>query len=219
MDDGVITHGARYGFCVYGDYLYEAAQWSGLMIYDISNPANPVLKGMTGPPYPSEPSNWTFNVDADPQTGYAYLVTGHSSLSFVFSVIDITDPSIPTIKKNVILSSQPRDVVVRGDYAYVLTASGLTVIDISNPLNAFVKTSLSFGGTYNMHLAIEGNYVYAAYGDMTSGRIYIINISNPTAPTLFKTFSGLPTLTRGIDIYCGTCYIAASDAFVVVDLY
>jgi len=218
-DDASLSYGSRYGFCVYGNYLYEASQWYGLMIYDISNPANPVLAGMTGPPFPSEPLNWSFNVDVAPETGYAYLVTGHTSLSKVFSVIDISDPASPQVKKSVILTGQPRDVVVRGDYAYVLTDGGLIVLDISDPPNASIAATLPFGGTWNMHLAIEGQYVYAVYGDFSSGSLYIIDVSTPTSPALFMTFPGLPMLARGIDIYCGTCYIAGNGVLDIVDLY
>jgi hypothetical protein len=218
-DDTSLSHGARYGFCVYGDYLYEASQWDGLMIYDISNPANPQFQSMTGPPYPSEPSNWSFGVDVDPDTEYAYLVTGHTSLTKVLTVIDVSNKSNPTIVKTIILPSQPRDIAVRGDYAYVLCSGRLVVVDISDPENAFIETSLSIGSFWNMHLVIEGNYVYIAFGDFSNGRLYIIDISDPTNPTLFDTFTGLPNLTRGIDIYCGIAYIGARDKFVIVELY
>jgi len=76
------------------------------------------------------------------------------------------------------------DVVVVGNYAYVVSRTGnsITILDISNPLNPAYVSSLTdatlLSGAYS--LAIVGNYAYIAV--TTRASLAIIDISNPYYP-------------------------------------
>jgi hypothetical protein len=95
-------------------------------------------------------------------------------------VIDVSDPTNPTIVGSVDTPGYARGVYVLGNYAYVADdASGLQVIDVSNPTNPTIVGSVytpdSAWGVY-----VLGNYAYVAnmvnYG---SSRLQVIDISDP----------------------------------------
>ncbi|QSV59505.1 MAG: hypothetical protein HEQ29_15085 [Dolichospermum sp. LBC05a] len=108
---------------------------------------------------------------------YAYVADGLSGLQ----IIDISNPTTPTLKGNYDTSGYALGVQVVGNYAYVAdNASGLQIIDISNPTTPTLKGNYDTSG-YALGVQVVGNYAYVA--DESSG-LQIIDISNPTTPTL-----------------------------------
>jgi hypothetical protein len=75
-------------------------------------------------------------------------------------IIDISDPSNPTLKGLYDTPGDAYGVAVSGNYAYVADRySGLQIIDISNPSNP------TFKGSYDTPegargVALSGNYAY-----------------------------------------------------------
>ncbi len=83
----------------------------------------------------------------------------------------------------------PWAVTVRGNYAYVATDSGLSIVGIADPSNPIQISNIRLPARA-MGVALSGNYAYVA--DFTSG-LRIIDISNLEAPTevgFYSTPSG-----------------------------
>ncbi|WP_287738211.1 Calx-beta domain-containing protein, partial [Microcystis sp. M048S1] len=119
-------------------------------------------------------------------------------------IIDISNPTNPTLKGNYDTSGYARDVQIVGNYAYVADDySGLQIIDISNPTNPTLKgnydTSSSAYG-----VQIVGNYAYVA--DAYSG-LQIIDISNPTNPTLKGNYD-TSGYAYGVQVVGNYAYVA-----------
>ena len=98
-----------------------------------------------------------------------------------FEIIDVTDPSKPSLA-----GSYPGvygEVIVSGNYAYVLGGSSLNILDISN------IASPTLLGTYNeggRDFYLSGKYAYISrYSDYMS----IVDISNPASPLLAGTYN------------------------------
>jgi Ca2+-binding RTX toxin-like protein len=109
---------------------------------------------------------------------YAYVADYTSGLQ----IIDISNPTTPTLKGNYNTSGWAWGVQVVGNYAYVADyESGLQIIDISNPTTPTLKGNYYTSG-YARGVQVVGNYVYVA--DAYSG-LQIIDVSEFTnkAPT------------------------------------
>jgi plastocyanin len=81
-----------------------------------------------------------------------------------------------------------RDVKVLGNYAYVIsdTEKGLTIFDISNPMDPSPVSEIGFGSSLSA-IAAKDNYIYIA--SSTGNWIKIINASTPTSPTVIATIT------------------------------
>src|SRR5665213_1954155 len=131
-----------------------------------------------------------------------------------------------------------QSVVVQGNYAYVASTGGnstgilgltLSIFNIANPNAPFLEGYITTGtvpwvsgasylnGAYN--LAVSGNYAYIASSG--SSYLYIVNISNPTAPFNVSRLliSGTPGSIYGVAYQNGYCYLATQNqGLTVVDV-
>ncbi|MDD1462571.1 cadherin domain-containing protein, partial [Dolichospermum sp. ST_sed2] len=129
-------------------------------------------------------------------------------------IINISNPSAPTLIGNYNTSGIAWDVQIVGNYAYVAVInyawrvdafSGLQIINISNPsaptlIGNYDTSSI----TYDVE--IVGSYAYVADGN--SG-LQIINISNPSAPTLIGNYD---TSGRAEDVQVVGNYAYVADS-------
>ena len=131
---------------------------------------------------------------------YAYVADGASGLV----VIDISDPSSPTLAGSYNTPDLAYKVTVCGDYAYIANrSSGLQVIDISDPTNPTSAGNYDTPG-YAFGIAIAGDYAYIA--DYDSG-LQVLDITNPTNPT-FAGYCDTPGNAYDITISGNYAYIA-----------
>jgi len=107
-----------------------------------------------------------------------------------FGVIDVTDKTNPTLISYLSHPdlNMPAHLHVNGKYAYV-TAYGsdkLVVIDISNPKNPFVVTSITSSPEFDCirNVYMNGHYLYTA-GSCGGDSVNIIDVSDPYNP-VFK---------------------------------
>lgn len=107
----------------------------------------------------------------------AYVAIGDQ-----LQIVDITDSSNPVIKGTYI--GTVNYVTVVGSFAYVCgDASGLKVLDISNPAQPVEKGGFVTGAVES--ITVAGNYAYVP--DPVNG-LQIIDITNPAQPTLKGTY-------------------------------
>ncbi len=161
---------------------------SALEIVDISNPTNPVHKGVI--------TNGTggalllYPMSIYVSGNYAYVASRGSN---ALEIVDISNPSAPVHKGSIVTGTDgalldgPFGVYVSGNYAYVTSwgSNALEIVDISNPSIPVHKGSIINGTDgalldlpYNVF--ISGNYAYIA--SSYSNALEIVDISNPAAP-------------------------------------
>ena len=203
-----------------GDAGNNGAGLNGFFeIFDISNPASPVRRGRINSQNAGVVALYV-PIAIAVVGNYAFVADSSSGR---LQVINITDPTNPTAVTNIALNITINDMKVVGRYAYVIGASALKIVDISNPASLSITGSLADGvGSAYLNNAngiyVSGNYAYVAVGQNNSdcvGGLEIINISNPAAPShVSKLLAGTPLLTHAHGIYVSGnyAYIAAQGS-------
>lgn len=175
-------------------YLYVAGKERGLLIYDVSNIAAPVLVDSI-----VVNSLDTMELMSVSQDGYyLYLALGNTFIDASLpgmAIVDVTAPSAPVLKsvwKYGTQSGGAGIVKVEGNYAYLgAMRRGLMILDITDKTNPILKSvlrpSISYPNPtspdslkYNARgMAVYHDIVYLCYD---AGGIRIINAVNKTAP-------------------------------------
>ena len=117
--DHYLCIGAR---VIYGDDPAVA----GLYIADISVPGSPVIVGFV---HTDEAGPGDFAITGS----HAFLVTPWYGGSSTLHVIDLSDPTDPTIVCSLPVGDNVEDVIVSDTMAYVTQYGGVQAIDISDP--------------------------------------------------------------------------------------
>jgi hypothetical protein len=161
-----------------GNYAYIIHEKVGMKILDISNPNSPTLAGSL--------DEYEFG-----GTLVDIFVCGHlvylADYMGEFKIVDISIPASPALAGSYTISPESgnlRDIYVSGNYAYLITGGEgfLYILDISKPKSPHLVGTydpaepLSMGKIY-----VSGNYAYIG---MDNRGLLIIDISNPTSPTL-----------------------------------
>jgi hypothetical protein len=148
-----------------GNYAYVAdGGWSGLLIFNVSNPVNP---------------NNISTLDLEYATkvcvsgNYAY-VAGAGDLQ----VIDISDPQNPQTVGSVERSTGAQGMYVTGSYAYIAAyGNGIDIVNITNPQNPTLLTTVDTPGKA-VDIFVSGSHAYVADNE---GGLKIIDLSGLSA--------------------------------------
>ncbi|NPD89329.1 MAG: hypothetical protein HGN29_11435 [Asgard group archaeon] len=143
------------GLTISGNYIY-AANSSGMIVVDISNPLNPQEVSF----YDAIDARMIC-VDGD----YAYLATGFGGMV----ILNITDPLAPSYIGSYATDGVVVRVYIDGPYAFLCDSNkGLFVLDISNPSAPSLINEL-FSGMCVIDVRLAGNYLYVALLDLGIG--------------------------------------------------
>jgi hypothetical protein len=204
---------------VHGDKLYVTASNSSsatdtFFIFNIANPANPVLLSK-------------LDNDAKDNTGLAalavagnYAYVAGALLSDQLQIIDISNPNnlasssiVKTYKLPASGAGDGNAIFYKNGYVYLgLVASGggeFNIIDVHNPQNPQLVGSYSVSNKINS-IYIEGSYAYIA--SPNAKNLMVLDISNPANPllagsyTLATNASGERVLALGNTVYLGRSY-------------
>ncbi len=160
-------------------YAYVACGYAGLVVFDVSDPANPTRVG-------------GYDTDGDSlgiamRSNRVFIADGNGDLS----IVDVSTPSNPTLAGSLKLGydrAQAKDITLSGRYAYIAAMKrGLFIIDINDVSNPQLVGELP-ADYYAMCVAVDGNYAYIA--DYRSG-LKIADVSNPTNPVLVSSYTDL----------------------------
>ena len=186
-----------------GNYAYIAGGFSGLQIFDVSNPLNPVWVNWVDTP--------GFASAVYVSVGYAYVADYDADLQ----IIDIEPPESAYIIKSVDTPGSALGVHVSGGYAYVADYdSGLQIIDIEPPESAYiVKTVDTPGGAFGVH--VSGGYAYVA--DYDAG-LQIIDIEPPGSAYIVKSVDTQGS-AFGVHVSGGYAYVTDEyEGLQIIDI-
>ena len=144
---------------------------TGLQFVDVSNPVTPVKLSTFGS-----------SSDVVLSGNYAYVAAGSDGLQ----ILNVSNPSAPSLVGSCDTSGTARAVDVVGNYAYVADdLSGLQIIDISNPADPLRVGGYDTSGNAR-GLDVAGGYAYVAD---VGGGLQIIDVHNPANPVLLGHYS------------------------------
>lgn len=161
---GMYSTGTTRAITKAGSYVYVVNWRHHVEILDVSTPSSPAFVNSYGKV--DNPN------DVMVVGNYSYVADNFANLR----VVDVSNPFLPVQTGFVDTPLNAMNLDISGNYAYVAHSGGLYILNITNPYNPMVISSL----TYNMTSGIDyyNNYVYV----VGSGGLKIINVSDPVHP-------------------------------------
>ena len=159
----------------YGDLVYYGIG-SVFTITSFEDPANPYTAASITLDDMVEDIVWKVS------SGVTYAFVSGSSLN----ILDVTNPTAPTLLSTTALSGYGEGLAVSGDYAYMAVgSSGMQIIDISNPASPTSVATLAggSGSGYAEGINVSSPYAYLGNGAGTE----IFDITDPTNAFLAGT--------------------------------
>ncbi|MHC4675676.1 MAG: LVIVD repeat-containing protein [Planctomycetota bacterium] len=170
------------------DKLYVASWFSGLRVYNISNPGYFSLL-------------WAYNadtayaaywgVDVYRERAYATASAAPNSAYYGMRILDIAETGYPNPNDRLVgfLNTSDRNVdgvAVRGSYAYYTDGESFEVANISDETNPYIMKQFYFPDSYNFNgVCLNGDYAYV-YGRGGTPNFIVFDISDPTNPVNIK---------------------------------
>lgn len=145
---------------------------------------------------------------------YAYIVR-NSATGPNFIVINVSNPTVPTVVGTLTLAGTPTNVAISGNYAYVSNTSDTTELQV---VNVTTPTAPALAGSYNAAGAANGLGV-AAVGttvfltraaNASNDEFVVINAATPATPVRLGGYSSNVTMNE-VYINNTTAYIATSS--------
>ena len=157
----------RGGIYAYENYLYVITVSGGMLVYNITNPSNPLLLTTT----PISGSAW----NSYGKDNFLYISTNSA-----IRLYDLTDPTAPVLRDS--YSCSPKGLFVKDGLCYIANNSSFVITDVSNPDDITLVGSLSLpGSAYDVAVIEDFAYIANNYygGD---GGVYTIDVSDPATP-------------------------------------
>lgn len=190
---------------VQGDIAYVAAGPDGLLTFDVSDPANPVLLDQYS-------SGAVFYRKLDVQGHLAFVADYGSG----FKVFDVSDPTNIKFADSRGLG-YATDVCVAGEVAYIADGtSGVFIYNVSNPFNIPGPiTSFTLGAANVTALWVQGYHLYVATQVSGGQGLAIYDIRDISSPTLVFGWNGVVTDHYDVFVDGDALYIADSLGYLV----
>ena len=172
-----------------GNRMYTSEWDSGINVFDISNPLNPVLLKTI-----ETSANSTYC-----SNGYLYVAHG------VLFIYDIEPLETVSLVKTVDIPGSASDIKVIGGYAYIAAGNAsLVIVDIDPPESAFIAKLMNIDNSYVID--VSGDYAYITD---SGGEFRIIDINPPESAYIVKSVF-LNRYGSDIAVANGYAYIANS---------
>ncbi len=139
---------------------------------------------------------------------FAYFADGSAG----FLIIDISDLLNPVILCTLNTPGRVIDLHVRDTLAYLADRDSLLIVNVSDPYNPVIigHIGIPSGGAYDVW--VSGNYSFVTEEDWFGGqgKVNMIDVSDPTSPTLVEQISMAAT-PYGLFVLNDKVYVAADD--------
>jgi len=190
---------------VSGNYAYIGSH-DALEVIDISDPSNPVHKGVL---------QGVLNGDSQSSI-YVVGNIAYCSSGGTMYIIDVTDPINPTQISTLDVTgtgtSSSDDIYVSGNYAYL---SNAIIVDISNPASPTIVGQVM--GARGGKMSVQGNFLYVTGSNVegfTNNAITVFDVSNPTSPKIKSVLTNGATSGPLLD-GASSVYTSGNYAYVV----
>jgi len=208
---------------VSGNYLYTGS--NGFRVIDISDSSHPVQVGY------ADVTGDLVEVVSDSLVIYCpNSMTANNTVH----VMDVSDPENPSSLSSYTSPAMTNDLVIRDGLAYVACWwDGVRILDFKNPTNLHLishtmgwTSSGSVPGVdycFAQAVDVDGDYLYIVdykpFSNQDTYGLYIIDISNPSAPNLVNRFQNITSSPKDVKVRDGIVYIADENGGVeVVDV-
>lgn len=197
-----------------GDIAYLANGEDGLVILDLSDPANPVELGG------SELEN-VVNVQVVGDLAYVVeqgLLKDNTAEEDRFVVLDISHPANPEIlgsftPEGPYLHRTLNNFAVEGERVYLVTSDRLVIVDISDLENPVTLGEFSF----NSNISSPGMCVVDEVVYIQANELTIVDASDPANPVAVGGFDA--GWGAGVTVSSGMAYLAGwSEGLTVLDV-
>lgn len=186
-------------------YLYSLDEWNWLRIFELSDPANPVFLGSAFVAW----EVWDFAVHEN----FAYLTAEECAYQDCWAslyMVDTSNPLTPTHGTRIQLTESWATPLVKvfGEYAYIQVNGtyDITVFSLADPAQpTYIGYISAFAYPWLIDFTVSGHYFYStAYnGD---GALVIIDISNPSTPTLVGSYP-IPAMPAAVNVIGSYAYV------------
>jgi hypothetical protein len=198
------ARGSALDICVREQYAYVAAGRAGFMVFDVSDPAQPVRVGGA---YTTGEARSVY-VDGN----RAYLAMGSFDTGGCamdaqgrLVIMDVSNPALPVRLGEYRLNGAGESVVVSNNIAYVAVGEGgLQVVDASDPTKP-VGVGSFLPAAFVGSVAIGGSYIYATVG---GDGLQVVDVSNPAKPVCVGRYSTGDA--RAVDLSGHLAFVADS---------
>lgn len=201
----VFDHGAPVDVVASETTAYVAVTGTGEMwVVDVTSPDAPILQG-AAPISSGNPQGIAWI------SGVVYVAAQEGNVE----VIDVSDPTHPTLIASVATPGSPTNLVAHGDRAFVFDSeAGIQVLDVSDPTSPSIVGATS-AVTYPQSGRVVGDFLYVAAGE---AGLAVLDISTPETPVLLDTLP-LIAAAREIAVMGGFAYVTAGGAGLqIVDI-
>jgi uncharacterized repeat protein (TIGR02543 family) len=186
---------------VNGNYAFVASGSKSIGIYDISNPAGPVLlKAITT----------TQNIKRIAVAGNYLYVTENYSLE----TIDISNPANAVIVNAIYINDIFNDIAVYNDYLFITGYSGIGIVSIANRAAPVYLKKISECGIFMTNLCVQGQQLYAS---MFYDGLNVISIANPENPVLVSS-TQLNTNLYDVKVRGNYAYLVGQSLVAIVNI-
>jgi len=174
---------------------YIANGWVGTQIVDVTDPVRPASLSV----YDTSDSRGTNAVVARDSFAFVGMSGAYGRRSL--RVLDVSDPSHPTLVAEDSCHGWPEDLVLRDSLLYLAEPYQFQVFNVARPREPVRVGSCGLSGDVR---GIDlGDTI--AYVGMGSGGLVCINIANPSTPTVIGTWGGR---TSGVHINDTLAFVA-----------
>ena len=190
---------------VQGNYAYVGVS-CGLLILDVSDPANPVEMGR------AYDANFTIIEDIFVQSGYAYLVDAYNGLA----IVDVRDVRNPRVVGRAWNNGHMFGIWVKDTLAYMVgsnsiqDSSDLLVINVKEPTAPFVVAG--YDTSWGEKIQVVDTLAFVPDG--LSLDVY--SVTNPMSVRKVAQYFNVGSSRKDVCVRDTFCYVVSQDSGLVI---
>ena len=138
-----------------------------------------------------------------------YLAVSQAGIAMV----NVSNPSSPETLGWYDTPGYATDFILRDTILYVADFDSLLILCVSDPLNPFRLGAVHLPTSCWWGVAIRGNYAYVTGASDYTGRLAVVDISNPTSPHIVDSLKNIRGHSLDIQVSGNYAYITACDLY------